>query len=414
MVLGAKRGAIYDLSKGDVYSLDALGARLITDLENKIPIGDTLRKNPKIKSSEARQYLLRLQKMGLVAHDGSLRKARKRRIAPPTQALRFMWLELTNRCNLRCLHCYSSCDNRKIPKEELPTEHWRSILKEGARLGCRMVQFLGGEPTLIGDDLFKLVSLSRRLGYEFVEVFTNATQLDDEKIDILKHYEVQVAVSLYGHKPEIHDLITGKQGSFVKTFGNLKKMAEKRVPLKVAIIAMKQNQNFIAQTVRFLKRELHVTNLHTDLVRPLGRGCNQDLVPHRLIPAQQRVRPKFPPIDKYTFAQRLYGHSCFFGEICIASDGRIFPCPMERDVVIGNAKTDSLQSVMESETLRRTWGLSKDKIETCMACEYRYACFDCRPKVKGQTGDFYAKPPECFYDPYKGKWVGPVRRCHDA
>jgi len=47
--------------------------------------------------------------------------------------------------------------------------------------------------------------------------------------------------------------------------------------------------------------------------------------------------------------------------------------------------------------------LSKDHIEVCKDCEYRYACFDCRVKTN-DAENLYAKSSDCFYNPYTGIW----------
>ena len=47
--------------------------------------------------------------------------------------------------------------------------------------------------------------------------------------------------------------------------------------------------------------------------------------------------------------------------------------------------------------------LNKDCIKECSECEYRYACYDCRPN--SLTDDFYDKPWFCTYNPKSGKWT---------
>lgn len=71
---------------------------------------------------------------------------------------------------------------------------------------------------------------------------------------------------------------------------------------------------------------------------------------------------------------------------------------MERRFCHGNIQRHSLKEII-NESIRT---LSKDHIETCKSCEYRYACFDCRPDSNG--ADKYAKPWYCSYDPLTGTW----------
>ena len=45
---------------------------------------------------------------------------------------------------------------------------------------------------------------------------------------------------------------------------------------------------------------------------------------------------------------------------------------------------------------------SKEYVEECSQCEYRYACYDCRPDEISM--DINAKPWYCTYNPALGEW----------
>ena len=62
------------------------------------------------------------------------------------EGLQFLWLELTNRCNLRCGHCYTDSHPGSGHRDRLTTEDLESVLRQAYALGCRSVQFIGGEP----------------------------------------------------------------------------------------------------------------------------------------------------------------------------------------------------------------------------------------------------------------------------
>ena len=67
------------------------------------------------------------------------------------EGLQFLWLELTNRCNLRCVHCYTDSHPGSGHRDRLTTEDLESVLRQAYALGCRSVQFIGGEPQLYRD-----------------------------------------------------------------------------------------------------------------------------------------------------------------------------------------------------------------------------------------------------------------------
>src|SRR5919201_1837389 len=92
--------------------------------------------------------------------------------------LSFLWLELTNRCNLHCVHCYTESDPYSGDHDLLTAEDYQGIMREARDLGCRRIQLIGGEPQL-NPEFGRLLRYAVNVGFEFVEVFTNLTRLDD-------------------------------------------------------------------------------------------------------------------------------------------------------------------------------------------------------------------------------------------
>ena len=97
-------------------------------------------------------------------------------IGLPNQTLDFLWVELTSRCNLQCVHCYAESSPNPEKRDVLVAEDYFIILDSAASLGCRKVQFIGGEPTLV-KELPDLIIHAKKRGFEFVEVFTNVRWL---------------------------------------------------------------------------------------------------------------------------------------------------------------------------------------------------------------------------------------------
>jgi MoaA/NifB/PqqE/SkfB family radical SAM enzyme len=95
-----------------------------------------------------------------------------------------MMLELTYRCNERCLHCYlPETQGARDPRaaDELTFEEWSRVLGELAEAGTLYVIFTGGE-VLLRHDLGRILARARELAFS-VEVFTNATLLTPEIAD---------------------------------------------------------------------------------------------------------------------------------------------------------------------------------------------------------------------------------------
>lgn len=283
---------------------------------------------------------------------------------------------------------------------------WVRVMREAYEFGCRKLQFIGGEPFRLRGRLIDLISCSRDIGYEYVEVFTNCTLITDAWIDKLAENNVAVATSFYGPTAEIHEQVTQVKGSFRRTLNTIKKLVARGIKVRIGFIVMKANQDCVEETIEFLYKETGVTDIKQDFVRPSGRGCNPDILTKELLSQEERHRPNFPKCTLREFQRRRYGHNCFSKEICVTDTGEVFPCVMECSRSYGNVMDCSIEKVVSSRLASETRLLTKDCIEICRDCEFRYACFDCRVKAHGASANnnFLAKPPNCTYDPYLGVW----------
>ena len=61
--------------------------------------------------------------------------------------LRFVWLEITGSCQLACVHCYAESGPTGT-HGTMTGGDWRRVIDQAAALGVRLVQFIGGEPTM--------------------------------------------------------------------------------------------------------------------------------------------------------------------------------------------------------------------------------------------------------------------------
>jgi MoaA/NifB/PqqE/SkfB family radical SAM enzyme len=364
LVKGAKRGAIYDLTTGDIYSIDEKSVEILDKCEKGISLSQIIQETPGVNSQEIIDYLKNLKSLKLGRFLDHHQVVEKIPLSPPEMKLNFVWLELTQNCNLKCLHCYVKGSNNKengSDSDLLNIREWKRIIKEGYDLGCRQIQFIGGEPMLLGKKIFTLIELARILGYELIELFSNLTLLAEEDINLLVKYNVQVATSIYSKRAEIHDCITTRKGSFNQTINNVRKLQAKGLKVRFATIVMKQNEEYIKETADFLN-ELGNSDCWRsfDVVRPIGRGVEEGIVPKKLTSWRLQTKPVFPKITKEEFIRRKNGHSCWQNKLCITSNGQVIPCIMAREKNGGNVKTQTLSAVLNNGHLQNYWRLSKD------------------------------------------------------
>ena len=118
---------------------------------------------------------------------------------------------VTNRCNLRCRHCYISAEDRSYT-DELTTDEAKAFLTDIGEMGCPGVLFSGGEP-LVRKDLYELAEFGAAAGLRVV-LSTNGTLITPEVAQRLAASGVKyVGVSLDGAR-EVHDEFRGRAGCF--------------------------------------------------------------------------------------------------------------------------------------------------------------------------------------------------------
>lgn len=102
------------------------------------------------------------------------------------------------------------------------------------------------------------------------------------------------------------------------------------------------------------------------------------------------------------FAESKSYNSCLNRKISIDINGNIKNCP-SMPQSFGNIRDTTLQEAIEHKDFKKYWSITKDQIDVCKDCEFRYICTDCRA-YKENPEDDYSKPLKCGYSPYTNKW----------
>jgi radical SAM protein with 4Fe4S-binding SPASM domain len=412
LVGGAKRGAIYDFQTGKVFSING-GAVWLLEACREEPLEELVDMEA-AEDKTAVEFLDKITKMGL----GSIyfmegeQPVSAKMTELETPKLNFLWLELTSGCNNRCLHCYAT-SGPCVSNDCVAHERWLSLISEARAEGATAIQLIGGEP-LLYPWWRELVVKAHDEGYEFIEIFTNATLIDDNCIEFFRQYSVNVATTIYAANAETHDRVTLNPGSFAKTLAAINKLKAADIPLRVASIIMKANEHEVDNIIK-LCAELEVGDRAPDVVRPTGRGDDDDLLPE-----SYRRPPVKPPFytDEWSFAAARSQHGCLAGKIAVTAGGDVIPCIFARGQVCGNILATPLAEVLQDAPLQGCWHITKDCVEKCKDCEYRYACHDCRPLAQGSDPEkrWLACSAGCLYNPYTGEWAEETKndQCPEA
>ncbi len=115
-------------------------------------------------------------------------------------------LDLTYRCNERCVHCYLDHDDHG----EMTTAEIKHLLKELADAGVFILTLSGGE-IFLRKDFFELLEYARRTLMFCVKLKTNAMLIREREAARIRDLGVEsVQISIYSHRPEVHDAITAR------------------------------------------------------------------------------------------------------------------------------------------------------------------------------------------------------------
>lgn len=232
--------------------------------------------------------------------------------------LRFVWLEITGKCQLTCVHCYAESGPTGSDGAMLPAD-WCRVIDEVARLGGRMVQFIGGEPTLHGalPDL-----VCRALGHGLqVEVFSNLVHVSSELWETFAQPGVRLATSYYSDDPSEHEAVTKGRSSHARTRANIVEALRRSIPLQVGIVDVQDGQQI--EQARAEMAALGVIEIGTDHLRQVGRG----------------IRQRQPSIDQ------LCGH-CGQGKVAVSPNGEVWPCVFARWMPVDNVRCRTLVEIL--------------------------------------------------------------------
>lgn len=183
-------------------------------------------------------------------------------------------MELTERCNNDCVHCYINlpADDEEAKKKEITFEEIRAIVDEAAKMGCLFWHLSGGEP-LLREDFSNIYLYLKKKGMR-VTLFTNATLINSQTASLFKKYPPQdIEVSIYGLSQRTYEAITRNLGSFDAFKQGINLLKENHIPFIVKTAALPQNFHEIKEMRGFAQS---LTGRHLGMVLQLNLGSKFD------------------------------------------------------------------------------------------------------------------------------------------
>lgn len=151
-------------------------------------------------------------------------------------------MELTERCNNNCVHCYINLpvDDEETKKKEITFAEIKGIVDEAARMGCLSWHLTGGEP-LLREDFPDVYLYLKRKGIR-VTLFTNAALINSEIASLFRKYPPQnLGVSIYGLSQRTYEAVTRCPGSFDAFKKGINLLKENHISFALKTTALPQN-----------------------------------------------------------------------------------------------------------------------------------------------------------------------------
>jgi len=177
---------------------------------------------------------------------------------------------VTNRCNLKCIHCYASSGGSS--SDELDTDEGIGLIDELKYIGVKILIFSGGEP-LLRNDIYELIKYANKKGFKTV-LSTNGTLIDDNAIADLKTSGIDyIGVSIDGSK-DVNDWFRGVSGAFDKAVNSLKILNEHNIKCGIRFTATRYTIKDLRYVISLLE-DLQIPRLCVYHLIPSGRAFNK-------------------------------------------------------------------------------------------------------------------------------------------
>jgi MoaA/NifB/PqqE/SkfB family radical SAM enzyme len=260
-------------------------------------------------------------------------------------------LELTYRCNWRCVFCYNP---RHHDRKRLSGKEWVVVLDDLRKLGTLTVTLTGGDP-MTHPKFFEIARAARARAFA-LRIFTNGSLVTDSAADeIAALYPLGVEMSLHGSTADVHDRATSTAGSFDRMIEGLGRLRNRSVPLVLKAPLTRLNEHQLADMVALVEG-MGIPFQLDGTITPKDDGDPSPLAYSASTGAIRRMLELARGTSKLEPVERQHGGTnCGLGRITVAVDpeGNVFPCIQWRHTSLGNVRERRLHDLWHESPERR-------------------------------------------------------------
>lgn len=296
-------------------------------------------------------------------------------------------IEVTNKCNLNCQHCY--IDGDITNQDTMGLEHFKQLVTTLQANNIINVELTGGE-FFTHSDAIQILELCLQ-SFSIVGLLTNGVYIPDPAIDLITKYKgkIIVNVSVDSTIPQIHDQFRGVEGSHARTLENLKKLTNNGIYVRVSSVLFKENMLELDYLVD-LAKEYNASMFTYSFIEKVGRGKSFSAIEFDSQDAYEEYmgyindvtlknKDYIPVIEREDHSGKSY---CGAGVRSMVIDGHgdIRPCVLfPKSKLFGNVINESYPDIFEKEIFQQMINLKAPSIEhgcnsDCPSLKYCQGC----------------------------------------
>jgi len=341
--------------------------------------------------------------------------------------------EVTQACDLACVHCRASAQPDRNPLE-LSTDEGRHLIDQIAALKVPVFVLTGGDP-IKRPDLFELIGHARSVGVR-VSLTPSATPLltRDVVVRLKAAGLARLAVSMDGASAETHDAFRGMSGSLARTLDAVRWANEIGLPVQINTTFSRRNIGEIDAIVALMEK-LKIALWSVFFLVPTGRGKLNDLLSadefetvfakiyslsktatfdiktteaqhYRRFMLQQKVVERKAGSDVSSSHEKAEdaigraprGLNDGKGFVFISHTGEVFPSGF-MPLSAGNIRLQDLAVIYRESSLFKDLRDTSKLEGKCGSCEFKEICGGSRARAYALTGNPYGEEPCCCYIP---------------
>jgi radical SAM protein with 4Fe4S-binding SPASM domain len=374
---------VYNFATGDMILLDEIKANIINKFEGNEAVSSF--------SNDEIDFLNKLEEMGigkyydnkvyiekmLLGQEADFESTMKKNIT-----FSRLFIEITNRCNLDCLFCNylddkayrkTGCKRWLSNSKPLSTEQHKEMIEQALPMGVKEIVFIGGEPFLEYEKMRELMKYAKLAGVERFAAYTNLTLLNEEILKMIKEFNIRLVVQVVSNNKEEFELICNKplKSDIIE---NIKTLKNNNIDFSIKVLVCKYNENNIEKIIGEIHSHIGNSKIQLDFVYPHNKIHHSPKYIDYIYSKKSKLfrvnLPMYSAYSKY--------NNCFGSQIAVTIDGDILPCIMTRKLKLGSILHKNLHEILTGGKYESLQTLTKDKIQGCKECVYRFGCIDCR------------------------------------